>query len=364
MRDGWRRSERIAGIVAVGVLVAGVTACSNASAAGSTTASASPSPAASAPVVSPGAAAGLQQQYESVIKAVLPSIVEIRTDVGLGSGIVYDGQGDIVTNDHVVGNATTFQVQFASSAKPVPGTLVGTYPAGDLAVIKVSGVKNLRPAHFADSAHVQLGEIVLAMGNPLGFASSVTNGIVSAVGRTLTEPTSADSPGATLPDTIQTSAAINPGNSGGALVDMQGRVIGIPTLAATDQQEGGAAPGIGFAIPSNTVTLIAPQLIKDGKVVNSGRAALGIEVTTVVDQTGADLGAGVVSVDPGGAAAKAGIQAGDVITAVNGVSVTSAQELTAVLANLAVGQHVPVVVQRAGGSKTVHVVLGELPGSA
>ena len=207
----------------------------------------------SAAVAVGGPANTLQQQYESVIAQVLPSVVQITTSSGLGSGIVYDSAGDIVTNDHVVGSATAFQVQFSSSAKPVAAKLVGTFPAGDLAVIRVSGIHGLHPAAFADSAHAEVGQIVLAIGNPLGLSGSVTEGIVSAVGRTLTEPQDADSPGATLPDSIQTSAAINPGNSGGALVDLSGKVLGIPTLAATDQQEGGAAPGIGFAIPSNTV---------------------------------------------------------------------------------------------------------------
>lgn len=155
---------------------------------------------------------------------------------------------------------------------------------------------------------------MLAIGTPLGLASSVTEGIVSAVGRTVSEPSGQGSPGATLPDTIQTSASINPGNSGGALVDLAGRVVGIPTLAATDQQLGGAAPEIGFAISSNTARLIAAQLAKSGTVTDSGRAALGVQVSTVVGADGAPAGTGVVSVTDGGPAAKAGIAAGDVIT--------------------------------------------------
>ena len=144
---------------------------------------------------------------------------------------------------------------------PAAARLTGSYPADDLAVIQVTGAAHLVPARFADSSKLQVGDIVLAMGNPLGLASSVTDGIM-AVGRTVSEPQEAGSPGATLPDVIQTSAAINPGNSGGALADLAGQVVGIPTLAAADQQLGGAAPGIGFAIPSSIVTDIAGQIIR------------------------------------------------------------------------------------------------------
>jgi len=150
-----------------------------------------------------------------VIRQVLPSVVEIRSDVGLGSGIIFDDSGDIVTNDHVVGSAKSFQVLTAGSASARAAALVGVFPQGDLAVFKVNDASGLHKATFGDSSTIQLGTIVLAMGNPLGLASSVSEGIVSAVGRTLTEPQTADSPGATLPDSIQTSAAINPGNSGG-----------------------------------------------------------------------------------------------------------------------------------------------------
>jgi S1-C subfamily serine protease len=310
-----------------------------------------------------GPAGSLQAQYESVIGRVLPSIVEITTKVGLGSGIVYDTAGDIVTNDHVVGDAKTFQVRFSDSASPVKATLVGTFPPDDLAVIKVSGAAHLNPATFADSSKVKVGEIVLAMGNPLGLASSVTDGIVSAVGRTLTEPTSPDSPGATLPDSIQTSAAINPGNSGGALVDLRGEVIGIPTLAATSQQEGGAAPGIGFAIPSNTVHAIASQLVKSGRVTRSGRAALGVGVATVTGPSGTGAGAGVETVVPGGPADDAGIRPGDVIVKLGKTRVTSTQVLSALLAGMKVGQHVSVTIVRSGATHTVQVTLGQLQSS-
>ncbi len=351
------RVRCVVGAVAVAVLALAA-GCSTGSAPASGAAATASSSAPAGGLGSAGAATSLQQQYEQVIRQVLPSVVEIRTNVGLGSGIIFDDSGDIVTNDHVVGSATSFQVLTAGSASARTASLVGTFPQGDLAVIKVQDASGLRKATFADSSTLQLGTIVLAMGNPLGLASSVSDGIVSAVGRTLTEPQTAGSPGATLPNSIQTSAAINPGNSGGALVNLQGQVIGIPTLAG--QQQNGAAPGIGFAIPSSTVTRIAPQLIKDGKVTDSGRAALGITATSVADQQGNSVGAGIVAVTAGGGAAKAGLQRGDVITKVAGSVVTSVQQLSTVLAGLTVGKAVPVVVQRNGKELTVQVTLGQL----
>jgi putative serine protease PepD len=314
--------------------------------------------------VRPGGGAQLQRDYVSVIRRVLPSVVEIKTASGLGSGVVYDTAGHIVTNAHVAGSATSFQVVLAGSARPLRARLVGSYPPDDLAVIKVSGAAHLVPAHFADSATVQVGDIVLAMGNPLGLASSVTDGIVSATGRTVTEPAGAGSPGATLPDVIQTSAAINPGNSGGALASLAGQVVGIPTLAATDQQLGGAAPGIGFAIPSNIVTDIAGQIIKTGHVTNSHRAALGVQVQTVTGPTGQPAGAGIAAVTPGGPAATAGLQPGDVITKVNGTATPDTETLAAVLAGLRPGQQVPVTITKADDTtSTVQVTLGQLPGT-
>lgn len=303
----------------------------------------------------------LQSAYTTVVSQVLPSIVEITTSSGLGSGIVFDKAGDIVTNDHVVGTATSFDVRLATGSATMRASLVGAYPPDDLAVIKVADSNGLHPATFADSSKAKVGDIVLAMGNPLGLSGSVTEGIISATGRTVSEPRSADSPGATLPDVIQTSAAINPGNSGGALVNLQGQVVGIPTLAAQDPQMGGAAPGIGFAIPSNTVKNIADQLVKNGKVTSSNRAALGVTVVTVTDTSGNPAGAGVVSVQSGGAADKAGIKPGDIITAVGGTQTPTVDALTTVLAGMKPGDKTKVnYLDQSGNTKTADVTLGEL----
>ena len=359
--------------VAICVTVAGCTSSarslpSSTASPGSTTASAGSAGTGSAGAATPtaaGSAATLQSAYVSTIKQVLPSVVLIQTTTDLGSGVVFDTKGDIVTNDHVVGTATSFTVTLSGTTRALPATLVGTFPTDDLAVIKLTTPPAaLRPARFGDSDTLQVGDIVLAMGNPLGLASSVTNGIVSAVGRVVAEPKGTDSPGATLPDTIQTSAAINPGNSGGALVDLAGQVVGIPTLAALDSQEGGgAAPGIGFAISSNIVTNIAAQIVRYGRVVDSHRAALGITATSQTTASGQAAGAGVYSVTPGGAAARAGLARGDVILSVAGKATPTTAALSSVLATLKVGQKVLVKYDTTTGTAaTVTVTLGSLPG--
>jgi putative serine protease PepD len=220
-------------------------------------------------------------------------------------------------------------------------------------VIRLSGA-NPHPATFADSSKVQVGDIVLAIGNPLGLRSSVTQGIVSSAGRTVSEGN-----GVVLPSVIQTSAEINPGNSGGALVDIEGAVVGIPTLAAIDPEFGETpAPGIGFAIPSNTARNFATKLIASGSVAPTGRAYLGVAITTIL--TGGVL---VQSVQPGGPAAKAGIKPGEVIVSVAGQQTPSADVLTSVLATLRPGQTVPVqVLAPSGQVSTVQVKLGSQPG--
>jgi putative serine protease PepD len=294
--------------------------------------------------------ADFQDQLIRVVDAISPAVVQIQTAEGLGSGVVYNGKGDIVTNAHVVGNFKTFKITLANGT--FDGTLVGSFPADDLAVVHVKGATP-HPATFADSSKLEVGEFALAIGNPLGLRSSVTEGIVSSLGRTVSEGN-----GAVIASAIQTSAAINPGNSGGALVDLHGQVIGIPTLAALDPQLGGAqAPGIGFAIPSNVARRIADQLIANGRVVRSGRAYLGVRVATIV-------GGGVVvsAIVSGGPAAKAGIKQGDIVQAVDGKPTPTADVLVSVLANLHPGQKVPMKLLRHGKKVTVTLTLGELPG--
>lgn len=314
--------------------------------------SARASTAAPSPLPVDAAAGTLQDQFVVVVERVSPSVVVIQTDQGLGSGTVHDAQGDIVTNYHVVAGASTFQVTLADG-RSAPARLVGAFAPDDLAVVRV-GLGGLHPAAFGDSDALKVGDIVMAIGNPLGLQSSVTEGIVSALGRQLTEPG-----GVALPPSIQTSAAINPGNSGGALVDLQGEVVGVPTLAAQDPQMGGAAPGIGFAIPSNVVKDIAGQLISSGRVTATHRAYLGVRTAAL---NGAP-GVLVYSVASGGPADKAGLRPGDIISAVAGKPTPDPQTLAAVLAGLSPGQTVSIDLIRADGSRqSVSVMLGELPG--
>ncbi len=343
----------IGGGVILALLLA---ACTSGSSQTSSTSTSTSTTSTGASAANPSAQA-LQSSYIDVVNKVRPSVVEITTDTGLGSGVVYDTKGNIVTNDHVVRGATSFRVTL-TNGQTVPAKLVGEFVPDDLAMVNISGANGLTPATLADSSKVQVGEITLAIGNPLGLSSSVTNGIVSYNGRTVSEDRQV-----TLANTIQTSAPINPGNSGGALADLDSNVIGIPTLAATDQQNGGAAAGIGFAIPSNTVKLIAGQLASQGKVTNSGRAALGIVASTAYDNSGQPGGIIIVQVQPGGGADQAGLKAQDVIISVNGQKTPTTSALNDVLAGLKPGDQAKVTVQQAGGGqKTVTVTLGQLPG--
>jgi len=298
------------------------------------------------------AALAFQQAVTDVVHHLSPSVVQIQSPEGLGSGVVFDSNGDIVTNNHVVAGGGPYAV--TAGAHSYGASLVGRFPPDDLAVVRVSAAK-LTPAAFADSSKLDVGDFAIAIGNPLGLRSSVTDGIVSAFRQGVSEGN-----GVALPLMIQTSAAINPGNSGGALADLQGRVIGIPTLAATDPElSGTAAPGIGFAIPSNLVKDIATQIIRFGHVVNSHRAYLGVQI-------GDTNGAGVLvqGVTAGGPAAKAGLVSGDVITSVNDHQTPTLDDFISVVSELKPGTTVTLaVVTQHGAHKTLHLKLGTFPGT-
>ena len=344
LHPGWtRRGGSLAVLLSLAVVPV-LAAC--------TATDAGPTPASTPAVTVAPSAQSLQQQFVQVVRQVGPDVVLIRTGQGLGSGVVFDDKGDIVTNNHVVEGASNFEVVLADG-RQLPARWVGSFTPDDLAVLHVNAT-GLQAASFADSSHLAVGDIALAIGNPLGLQSSVTEGIVSALGRTVGEGN-----GVALPNAIQTSAPINPGNSGGALVNLTGQVIGIPTLAATDPQLGGGqAAGIGFAIPSNTVRDVVTQLISHGKVTNSHRAYLGVEVAMTTSRTLV-----ITQVQPGGPAAKAGLRAGDLITAVNGTPTPDQGTLADVIAGLAPGQTVPVTVTGPdGASRTVQATVGQYPG--
>lgn len=314
-----------------------------------------------AQAAAPAAANDLQADYQRVIDDVLPSVVQIQAGDSLGSGVVYDDEGHVVTNAHVVGDGRSFRVTTARTEEALTARLVSSYPEQDLAVLKLDRLpEGMRAARFGDSSKAEVGQIVLAMGSPLGLSSSVTQGIVSAVGRTVTEGREGGGTGATIGNMVQTSAAINPGNSGGALVNLDSEVIGIPTLAATDPGLGdSAAPGIGFAIPASMVRTVADQIIRDGRVTDSGRAALGVTARTVVDDGYRPAGVAVVEVSDGGAADDAGLRPGDVIVRLGDTDITTITSLAEALASMRPGDRTKVTYTRDGDERTAEVTLGE-----
>jgi S1-C subfamily serine protease len=297
-----------------------------------------------------------------------PSVVTIYvssgSNSGSGSGVVLTDDGYVLTNNHVVtleGNGTgTVQVRTADGTL-YDATVVGTDPSSDLAVVKLDGASGLTPATFANSDKVQVGDVAVAIGAPLGLSNTVTDGIVSATGRAVETGSTQDD--STVIDAIQTDAAINPGNSGGALVNGAGEVIGINSAIATvaagapgTQSQSGNI-GVGFAIPANTAERIAKELIANGKATH---AFLGVSTQTAADDqnSGVGNGAEIVSVEPDTAASKAGLKAGDVVTAVGDRPVSTSTELTAAVRSKAPGDTVTLTVRRGSDSSTVEVTLG------
>jgi len=258
-----------------------------------------------------------------------------------GTGFVYDSKGDIVTNDHVIDGASSVKVKF-SDGSTYKATVVGSDTSTDLAVLHVDApASKLQPVTLGDSSKVSVGDGVVAIGNPFGLDGTVTSGIVSAVGREIQAPD-----GTPIVGAIQTDAAINHGNSGGPLFDLQGNVVGVTSQI---QSDGGGNEGVGFAIPSNTVKAIASQLIANGK---AQHALLG------VTPGNASGGVAITSVEAGSGADKAGLQKGDVITAVDGNAVTAPEQLRAIIESHKPGDSIAVTIRRGGSTKTVHVTLG------
>jgi S1-C subfamily serine protease len=362
-----------AGLIALGVLgdrVLNAATAQPAAAAQTTSHNSSPSNVtASNPAQSSISSSAIDAATERAYAAASPSVVYIVSQgVGSGSGVIYDSNGDIVTNDHVIDGASSITVTL-KDGRTFTATVVGTDKADDLAVIRIHA-SGLTPAHFASAGSYQMAETVLAIGSPLGLQQTVTSGLISGLNRVEQEPN-----GAYIAHAIQTSAPINPGNSGGALVTLDGVVVGIPTLEQTSTGNGTAAQNVGFAIPSERVVSIANQIIASGKVQHTGRPYLGIVPTDASSQggylNGGDFGGGqgttttsgavVSQIASSGPAANAGIQQGDVITSADGKSVTDAQDLLTILASKKPGDTITLKIDRNGSTQTVQVHLGELP---
>jgi putative serine protease PepD len=295
---------------------------------------------------------------------ISPSVVTIdvagQGQQGNGSGVIIRNDGYIVTNDHVVSvaaNGGTLTV-ITNDGQQAKATVVGRDPSDDLAVIKVSGLKNLTAATFARSSNLVVGQTVVAVGAPLGLANTVTSGIVSNTARPVR---SGDNDQAVF-DAIQTDAAINPGNSGGGLADLSGNIVGINAAIATPNTGGLQIPGqdtqsgsigIGFAIPSDEVSRIAAELISTGKATH---AVIGVKVSS--QQNSSTTGATLNSVDANSPAAKAGLKAGDVVTKVDNQRIDNADALIAAVRSHAPGEKVSVTYLRNGQSNTVQITLG------
>ncbi|MFI6221515.1 trypsin-like peptidase domain-containing protein [Nocardia salmonicida] len=298
-------------------------------------------------------------QIAAVANAVLPSVVSIRATVGdngaTGSGVVIDGGGYVVTNNHVISMAATdksnraaIQVQFSDGTR-VPAQIVGRDPKTDLAVLKVEA-KNLTVANLGKSADVQVGDDVLAVGSPLGLSKTVTSGIVSALHRPVKLAGEGSDTNAVI-DAVQTDAAINPGNSGGALVDMQGRVIGINTAI---RSETGGSVGLGFAIPVDVMTAVTQTLIRDGQM---HHPVIGLSARTKTVANEVMSGAAVADVTPGSPADKAGIVEGDVVVKIGDREVTGPDELVVAVQSRKIGETVNVQLIRDGRQVDVPVTL-------
>jgi serine protease Do len=368
----------------------------------------SPAVVASSAVPSPVAAApssdNLLTAVRTVTQRVKPAVVQITNQrevqtsqfnqpfvvpAGVGSGVIYDNQGHILTNNHVIEGAQQLLVSLPDK-RSFPAKLVGADPQTDLAVVQIQG-DNLPVAQLGDSRQLQVGDWVVAIGNALALPGgpTVTQGVVSALGRTVQEPggqpggqpgsqpgggqpaggrstpnAASQSAGPFLFDVVQTDAPINPGNSGGPLVDMQGRVIGIDTLVAGEAEPGVQAQGIGFAISIATAKPIADQLVQNGQVVHP---FIGIQYVPLNPALAARLGvqiqdgAVIGQVVPGSPAATAGLQPEDIITTIDGQSLQGESALAEAINGHKPGDTITLAVLRSQQQVSVRVSLGELP---
>ncbi len=299
----------------------------------------------------------------AVASKALPSVVTIRAQgasgAGTGSGEVIRSDGYVLTNDHVIapaGSAGQVAV-ILDDGTTLPARIQGRDPATDLAVLKVDSNRVPAPIATGSSADLVVGQPVVALGAPLGLSSTVTTGVVSALGRTVRVPSEVVGT-ALLASAVQTDAAINPGNSGGALVDCDARLVGVPTAGATVPEGGGGSIGIGFAIPVDSALRIADELISHGSV---RHAYLGLQVAPFPPDGTSRQGLFVTSAPSGGPAGAAGLRAGDVITSLDGQQAGDSEQLDIISVTRSPGDQVKVDYTRNGASGQATITLGAVP---
>jgi len=320
---------------------------------------------------------------QSVLARVLPSVVAIRasgpacaslplgatSEIDEGTGMIVSPSGEILTNNHVIANATQIRVTLYGHTTQYPATLIGTDPTYDVALLQVHGVSDLPTVSLGDSSRIQVGDDVLAIGNALALSQStpsVTEGIISAEGRSISAGGDDCAGTESLTGLLQTQAPINPGNSGGPLVDSAGQVIGMNTAAATSSAGNAPAQNIGFAIPVDSIKTLLPGLRKGGTI-GPPKAFIGVEVVSVTPaQRSAygltpTIGALVVSVVTGAPAAQAGIRPDDVIVEFNGRVITTDASLTLAVRAAHPGERVAVELYRGPRMISVSLVLGTKP---
>jgi putative serine protease PepD len=295
----------------------------------------------------------IHQIYENARDGVVKIIVSSQQGFGgssqaQGSGWVYDSSGHVITNEHVVDNASSIKVRFANG-KSYSATLVGSDASTDLAVLKVDAPASaIHPLKLGDSSQLEVGDGVVAIGSPFGLDETVTSGIVSALHREMTSPNNF-----TIANSIQTDAAINHGNSGGPLFNMRGEVVGVNSQIESDS---GGNDGVGFAIPSSTVKSIASQILATG---TAKHAYLGVALG---DST-SPLGAQIAQVNTSTPASKAGLRAGDVVTAVGDKTISSGDQLRAAVEAHNPGDTLELTIVRNGNTQHVTVKLATRPGA-
>jgi putative serine protease PepD len=295
-----------------------------------------------------------QTQAAAIYAAASPAVVSVRTGSGSGTGFLIDTKGTIVTNSHVVGTSRQVAVRFGEESTSIQARVRGRDPSSDLAVVSIESSqipKGVKPLKLADSRTVQVGDMAIAIGNPFGLDRTATEGIVSGLGREIRAPN-----GFQIDSVIQTDAPINPGNSGGPLLNDAGAVVGVNSQIATSGGGGGNV-GVGFAVPSNTVRQVVPQLQRGEKI---KRPYLGVETSSPLPGSMAD-GAEIQSIVPGGPAERAKLRTGDVITGIDGHPVKDPSDVAEAIAPKQPGEEVEITVERNGLTEQITAKLGTRP---